>query len=71
MSEPVLTAFRAFERTRGLWGPRDANSRRACPVCGEAVDWPDHRRIAHLRVHLRQGWRPPEPGSTAPPEATA
>lgn len=52
-----MTGFEALRLTRGTWGRVERGLTR-CPVCKEPVSWPDHSRAAHLRVHLRTGWRP-------------
>lgn len=65
-----MTAFQALVATRGQWrpvSPGGATGQVSCPVCGVAVCWPDWSRVAHLRRHLRAGWRPG--GPTPAPEA--
>ena len=54
---PPITAWKALVMTRGQW-KRVADGRVACPVCGRLCEWPDWTRLAHVRVHLREGWRP-------------
>ena len=53
-----VTGFDALEAMNGYWGATPDPGAVRCPVCGDPVRAEHWRRLAHLRTHLRTGWRP-------------